>query len=388
MLLSYHLPITDLRAFMPKKSGKLASPEWSYPLNKNKEAFIRGFGKVYNRNSEGFDYFSGGKEVCDIHSVIRFQSSDPQIVLPDNKIFKVDCKFRRFFVFPDSIGSNSKLEFGLTQKVKMSLDSDLISVEALLEGLSNLPITIRFPQPPHSSKAPKPLNRRELRESVKSTLGALGSNMSKALLHASTSARAGVRHKEWWIKVGEPMIFMEFSKEEPFYLPLHAKLLDCSNDDVDVYKFTLKNEWVSYIIKRKNHNKARSKSRALRIILSGLHCHISNMSLVLDSLEKDLIHITEGSKLAKKTEDYFNQEIGFIQKLIKSINNYNITGTQVEIPIPIDSARISALIGDIEKWKPIASLWSFSKIFKYATIEAKIVMPIPIPIITITLKSK
>jgi hypothetical protein len=150
MLLSYHLPITDLRHFMPKKSEKLARPEWLYPLKINKDAFMRGFGKVYRRHSEGFDYFSGGNEVCDVHGVIRFKSSDPQIVLPNNKTFKIDCQFRRFFVFS---GSNAKIELGFTEKANQPL-SDPIAVEDILEGMFNIPMNIVFPQSPHSKKAP------------------------------------------------------------------------------------------------------------------------------------------------------------------------------------------------------------------------------------------
>lgn len=368
MLLSYHLPITDLRHFMPKKSGKLDTPKWTYPLESNRKAFMRGFGKIYRRKSDGFDEFSGGKEVCEARGVMRFNSSDPQIILSDGKVFKIDCKFRRFFVFN---GSNAKIELGLTEKANQTL-TDSIAIEAILEGMLKIPMNVFFPQPPHSSKAPKkPLHRREPRESIVSTLGKLKDNLSKTLLYASTSARKGVKNKDWWVKVNEPVIFMEFNKEEFFEVPSLAQLLDCSDKDVDVYKYILKNGTVSYIIKRKNHNKARAKSRSLRIILSGLHCHLSNLYLILNSLDNKIIN-----KEIKVDFSYLESETKLLRKIFSKSLRYNIKGTQVEIPIPLDAQQITDLIKKTDDW--IASQkGAWAKIFEIFNIDLGMTVSLP-----------
>lgn len=351
MLLSYHLPITDLRPLLPKPSGKLARPEWPLPLQDNE--FVRGFGQVQTRIVKRDDYFGGGSEVCDARGVIRFTSTDPQITLPDGKTFKIDCKFRRFFVFS---GPNAKIELGLTQKVTKP-PIDPIAIEAILEGLCNLPVVISLPQAPFPSKAPKtPLNHRKPRERVESalkdTLGYFGKNIAQALLHASTSSRDGVNLESWWVQVGEPIIFLEFNAEEPFEVPALAQLLDSSDSDIDIYKYILKNKHtVSYIIKRKNHNKARAKSRTLRIILGDLHCRISNVMIILANLRKDRIRVFENTEPAKRIQIYFKKQMKLLNGLIKKDTGYKMTGSQVEIPIPFDAARINALNEKIEEWK-------------------------------------
>jgi len=308
MLLSYHLPITDLRYFIPKKCGKLVSPEWAFPLESktNKKPFVRGFGKVYRRYSEGFDYFSGGDEVCDVRGGIRFDSPDPKIILSSNETFKVDCQFRRFFVFG---GSNAKIEIGLTEKANQLLPEH-IAVEAILEGLSALPMSIALPQAPHQKKAPKTsLNQRKPRERIETTLGEIGCNISKALLNASTSALKAVKHENWWIQVGNPLVFIEFNQEEPFKIPTWLNPLGCSNNDVDVYKYINNDSYtISYIIRRKNHNKARAKSRSLRVILSGLHCHTSNIENILTNLGKDKLNIVSTTTRAVRMQEYFEEE--------------------------------------------------------------------------------
>ncbi len=350
MLLSYHLPITDLRPFMPKKSSKLICPVWPYPLASNKASFVRGFGKVYRRNSEGFDHFSGGSEVCDVRGVIRFKTPDPEIVMPGNKAFKVDCQYRRFLVFD---GPNAKIELGLTEKENQPLSAQ-VAVEDILEGMIDLPMNIVLPQAPHSKKAPKKsLNQRKPREYIDSKLGEIGCNISKALLYASTFAWKGVKHENWWIQVGNPLVFMEFNQEEPFQIPTWLKPLDCSNNDVDVYKYILKDGFtISYIIKRKNHNKARSKSRMLRVILSGLHCHSSNIENILPNLGEDKLHIISTTTRAIRVQEYFANEKKHLCEFISKASHYKIDGTSTEMPMPFEAARINTLIQNIEKWKP------------------------------------
>ena len=355
MLLSYHLPITDLRYLLQgSKNSRLPRPEWATPEQDSR--FMRGFGEIEKRNLDGDVYFGGGSKVCDASGVIKFKSIDPtdlQLALPDNKFLKVDCHFRRFFSFGDA---SAKFEFGFTQKaIKLSQEYQAIpmSIESILESLFDFPVMVRFPQAPHSKKATKKLNQRNPRRFKYNILGHCGKYLSETLLYASTSSLKGVKIEDWWIKCGEPILFFEFNKEEPFIVPHHAELLDCSDKDIDMYKYILtrKNNTVSYIIKRKNHNKARDKSRSLRVIASDLFCRTSNLTTVINNLNKDKIYPQYGSIHALHVHGYLKTQSDNITEIIN--NGLHQDG----ISIPLNLAELKLLNEKLSKWHGWLSRW-------------------------------
>lgn len=337
MLLSYHLPIIDLRPLLPNLTPKLDRPKWPLPQD---DEFVRGFGKVLDRNYGGDDYFGGGSRVFGAHGVIRFNSTDPKIELPGGKFLKVDCKFRRFFAFSDH---TAKIELGLTQKAIKPL-AHTVTIEAIFEGLFNLPVSIVLTPAPSSGKKGK--------ERVEGLLGGVGDNLAQALLRASTSLQNGITTENWWIQVGKPIAFLEFNKDEPFEVPSQAQQLVCSNDDIDVYKYMLKKHGTaSYIIKRKNHNKARAKSRSLRVILGDLHCHVQSTLKVYGNLKKDRVYPDEGSLHAERIQSYVDEQYELLRKIIKDGARRKLDGSEVEIPIPLDVAEIANIANGLEEWK-------------------------------------
>lgn len=344
MLLSYHLPIIDLRSLLPNSCQKLDCPKWPLPQDKQ---FIRGFGMVHARNLGGDDYFGGGSRIFGAHGVIRFNSSDPKIALPGDKFFKVNCKFRRFFAFSDQ---TAKIELGLTQKVKKP-SADPVAVQSILEGLFVLPVSIMLTQASGSRKTTEGLNNKE--RAVKGSLGGIGDNLASALLCASTSLQDAVTTKSWWIQVGNPMAFLELNAEEPFMLPIQAQKLDCSDDDVDVYKYMLEKHdgAVSYIIKRKNHKKARAKSRSLRIILGDMHCHVQSALIFYGNLRKDRINPKMGTSYAKKISNYVKEQDKLLCDIIKDGARRKLDGSEVEIHIPFNKAEIASITKALEAWK-------------------------------------
>lgn len=342
MLLSYHLPILDLRSLLSNSSHKLDCPKW--PLPQDKE-FIRGFGMVDARNLGGDDYFGGGSRIFGAHGVMRFNSTDPKIALSVEKFFKVDCKFRRFFAFSDQ---TAKIELGLTQKA-IKPSADPVAIEALLEGLFNLPVSIMLTQASSSGKITEGLKRKER---VESSLGGIGGNLASALLRASTSLQGAITTENWWIQVGKPIAFFEFYAEEPFVVPIQAQKLDCSDEDVDVYMYILKKHGtVSYIIKRKNCNKARAKSRSLRVILGDLHCHVQTTLKFYGNLKKDRIHPFMGTPYAEKIQNYVTKQDELLCKIINDGAHRKLDGSEVEIPIPFDVAEITNIKKALEEWK-------------------------------------
>lgn len=153
MLVSYHLPITDLRPFLGFPAWKIGIKNWS-PIDN--PAFIKGFGPVRNRILGGDSYHGGGEKVCDASKGIRFETTDPQISLPDGSFLKVDCAFRRVFSLG---GLSAKVEIGFTEKYGRPLAEGLC-VQSILEGFNNLPVVIKFPHTPLKNPTPNRINVR------------------------------------------------------------------------------------------------------------------------------------------------------------------------------------------------------------------------------------
>jgi hypothetical protein len=240
----------------------------------------------------------------------------------------------------------------------------------------NLPMIIALPHEPHPKQTTKkPLHQRIVRERIESTLGNIGGNISKSFLYASTYARKGVKHEEWWIQVGNPLVFIEFNKEDPYVIPSWLKPLTCSDDDIDLFKYIHKDGCtITYIIKRKNHNKAREKSRILRLILSALHCHYSNIASLLANMGKDRLNVIDTTMRAIRVREDLTKEKENLCKFISKAAHYNIEGVfdenhnLIEMPMPYDAAKVDAIIQKIDFWQPAEP--SFIRKFAYDFVQA------------------
>ena len=131
-----------------------------------------------------------------------------------------------------------------------------------------------------------------------------------------------------------------------FIVPVHAKRLECSDADIDIYKYILTREDdpVSYIIKRNNCHKARVKSRSLRVIAGDLCCRTATLTTVMSNLKKDLIYPQYDSIWAMRVQDFLKTQINLLKEIIED-------GISKEgINIPLDLSEIKALHEKLSKW--------------------------------------
>jgi len=345
MLISYHLPILDLRPFLPKPEKKLAIPNWATPRSTD---FIRGFGGFSARHLGGDNYFGGSRSVFNAQGALRFLTSDPEISLPGSNALKVDCKFRRFFAFNRQV---AKIELGLVPKHGMRLPSKAISANDILDGLFDLPVSIVLTK---SSVPQGGQNEGVGQERVESSLGSVGLRMAEALLRASTSLREKIDTQKWWVQAGAPMAILEFDSNDPVSLPPWVRKLDYPDDSIDVYIYdSARHKTVSYIIKRKNHKVARARSRIPRIILGYLHCHVQTALMLNESLRrKDRINPFQGTPHAGDVKKHVDEQEEILDGIIREGVRYKISGfEEIEFSLP-DTAEMRSVVKELGDWSP------------------------------------
>ena len=345
MLLSYHLPILDLRPFLPKPEKKLAIPNWATPRSTD---FIRGFGGFSARHLGGDNYFGGSRSVFNAQGALRFLTSDPEISLPGSNALKVDCKFRRFFAFNRQV---AKIELGLVPKHGMLLPSKDISANDILDGLFDLPVSIVLTKP---SVSQGEKNERARQERVESSLGSVGLRMAEALLRASTPLRDKIDTQKWWVQAGAPMAILEVGKNEPVLLPPCVRKLDYPDNSFDVYIYdSARHKTVNYIVKRKNDKVARARSRILRIILGYLHCHVQTALMLNVSLRrKDRINPFQGTPYAVDVKKHVNEQKEILDGIIREGVSYKISGLEeIKLSLP-DTAEMRIVAKELSEWNP------------------------------------
>jgi hypothetical protein len=338
----------DLRPLLRNEDKKLDKPKWRAPTYKGqpeKEQFIRGFGCVVDRDLGGNTYFGGGSHVFNAHGVIKFTSANPVIVISSDNFFEISCNFRQFFSFDEKI---SKFEIGVTRK-SLKTSNKVLNLESLLHGFLNIHVSTVFSKPsdqptiPHYEKGPK---------CVTGLLGDIGSNLGVALIQASTPLNKNIVIKDWWIQVGRPIVFLEFDKKDKIDFPNNAIKLDCSDNDIDVYKYILNGSGIfCCIVKRKNNKMARAKSRSLRIINSDLYCYIQGAYNFYNSLNKERIDPIQGTEWAQRISTYGSELNKKLASAIFLCEKRKIINNKFDKTVIFDPAMMIQIGDAIQDWK-------------------------------------
>src|SRR5687768_2827212 len=185
MWLSYHIPLTDLRAFSDTATGKLPLPNWSPPGPG--KGFVRGFGAFTRRRPSDAGWM-GEPQVCDARAALRIS---PQLRFPVVGRERIPQIFYRQ-VAADGGGV---VRMDLVSRIGLSADGlDAAASTRLIGAILDMPLSVHIPKP-------QDMGLSEVR------LLQAGPTLANAWLWATT-ATTETPPGDGWVLDGMPILFM------------------------------------------------------------------------------------------------------------------------------------------------------------------------------------
>ena len=329
MLAVLQFPLTDVRAFLEEDTHCCQSPSWpvvSFPEEKQRAAFIRGFGQTAERQRGGLDEWRAEESFCDISHAVRLE----KVALQDHPLrqsrrLRAYCSFRRMFwdgrlkefgrnTQPASVVGRAEVGFGIkpSSNAPVALDAkELVEViDALLGQRAYL------------------LSRKALLGQVPAKdgyfeLANAGSKVATAYLRASTrtSSLAAVESKSWWLSAGSSMLIIEYYPESEIVAPpRRARALPSPElEEAGVRVFLFKHEFQHrqrpvWLIERSPSYFDREAVRRLRLNLVRLHTEIAGLKVIERLVSGGKVNPSRDSEADKYFQHYLEQSTAFLLK--------------------------------------------------------------------------
>jgi hypothetical protein len=262
MLILVQFPLVDARRFLSDKTGRLERPTWPTPLpfpdrprrriaaaaipapisnpahptlehpaQKIEYDFIRSFGVVRQRKLGPITGWAGESLFCDLKNLLRFHRTPPEVAFRDTNgwTLKIRGAQRRFFTDGRAMG-RFEVGFRLSWAAPAGAAAQQTPVVPP-EGVAQI---VRFVMEAPMSIADH-YTARDFGDAKKKRPGRhelmiadLAPALSRAYLHASANDVPGsgnAQDHSWWVKVGNPVMFISFGQGELDRLPVSASAL-------------------------------------------------------------------------------------------------------------------------------------------------------------------
>ncbi len=312
MLLSFHLPLADLRSFIPN-SGKLTAPDWPFPIG---GGFIRGFGGIKRRKRGGLPDFVGEDILCDASGALKLETGHLRY---GNKHSEFRCNHRR--LFHDGL-CFTRLEVGFTSTAYSRLN--VVHTECALRNLLNIRL--------------QPLKPSSFTLSNKPRLASAGRHLSTSYRISTTSTKQTLTPDPRWVMAGQPLVLLEYHKSRHEYAtpPPHAKsitppqlpnvnldfvLLEDSGEEIPV--------WIIGALRQSHQRDVRD----LRLCLSRLHAERECLARVLHGLALHIIAPKRSTTESDNLQRYLRDSLKRLKNLSAKQGEY------LRTPEVIDLAR-------------------------------------------------
>jgi hypothetical protein len=264
MLILVQFPLVDARRFLVNPTGRLERPTWPtalpFPDTSRKRAaaaaiaavavpvsnpahppleqpdtpieydFIRSFGVVRRRKLGPTTGWTGESLFCDLKNLVRFHRTPPEVALRDTNgwTLKIRGAHRRFFTDGRAMG---RFEVGFRLSWAAPAGAEITvgpvvppeGVAQIVRFVMEAPMSIadHYTTRDFGGAKKKP-GRHEL------MLADLAPVLARAYLHASANPLpedGKPSDHSWWVKVGNPVMFVSFGSKELDRLPVSANVL-------------------------------------------------------------------------------------------------------------------------------------------------------------------
>lgn len=261
MLILVQFPLVDARRFLADPTGRLDRPTWPtalpFPDTPRKRAaaaivaapvsnpahppleqpdapieydFIRSFGVVRRRKLGPTTGWTGESLFCDLKNLVRFHRAPPEVAFRDTNgwTLKIRGAHRRFFTDGRAMGRfevGFRLSWAAPPGAEISVGPVVPpeGVAQIVRFVMEAPMSIadHYTTRDFGGAKKKP-GRHEL------MLADLAPVLARAYLHASANQLpedGKPSDHSWWVKVGNPVMFVSFGPKELDRLPVSANVL-------------------------------------------------------------------------------------------------------------------------------------------------------------------
>lgn len=304
MLVTIQFPFADSRKFL-NNTGRLERPVWPLPIPDTE--FVRNFGSIRVRKLGGVGSWVSENEICEAERSLRFKSDLSYFDASSKYQLLLRCAFRRLYFDGWAVG---KLEVGISDKNSRELFLRKDKSQKLIEHILQLPVSVSTS-----------LDNAKVCELISA-----GKYLANAYRNATTSYKAVNSTQEWWVRQGEPLIFLHYKKEEVLQFPYWSTPVNISP-----YKLQLVQFWVpfkgtnvrmwmlGYDHSRVGYEKWRSRDyedeRALRISLLRLHAEHQCLRSILRDIQTKKIVVIPRTNESDNLQQYLNNATRRIGKL-------------------------------------------------------------------------
>ncbi len=328
IFLSLQFPILDNRSLLDEDVFKLEFPTPPTLIKKDFE-FIRNFGQVkYRNNQEALPYLDE-ELFCQCNNLLKF----PFLEGNPNNYFKSDTyqvkhikTFRRFY---SDGGFVSKFEiifiFRIQCNEEKAAEKKSIIVD-LINKVFELPVKIS--------------------KNTEVDLIMAGKKLAEACLRSTTKTKAIDSTKKWWVRAGDPSIFVYFPKDLlPSIENTTLETVEVSaNEDLALFNFPLifkfekkistwfcsvNVDYYSNLNRRKEYNKIRE----IKIIIFRIHGYLQFLKQIVPNIMEGNINF----KKKTKQSDLFQKFLVDVYKFLKHGNEENVYSKTTKIFLKTDN---------------------------------------------------
>jgi len=305
MLLTYQLPLSDARRFVPDQPTRLVGPDWPAPIPG--EEFVRSFGPVERRRRGGHEEFHDEIAYAEAKGAVRFDRLEARALGAAPRTIHPVLAYRRLLCSGREQGAAVvRLEVGFaaggrrggTARVPTLAGQDAVQVAL---DLLELPLTV--------GSGPK--------GRVKSSLWTLGKPFADVYQRASTASGQAISEAERGLVLPcEPLLLFEYEGDEMASLPSAARAVDPSR----VGGLDLAFVWVEYRRRQfglwflRRDREQEPLCRRLRLGLCRIHAEHQVLKRTLSILLSEDLKYVRGSKGSDLLDAYLASATRVLQR--------------------------------------------------------------------------
>lgn len=293
MYLTLQFPIADIRQFLQGGGECLATPSW--PTPEVSRQFVRYFGPVQKRllGGSGVKWMGDELYFCDSSNAIRFGDLG-SIEFP--AWARRTRVLRRLFLHKPAL-ARIEVSFAMAFDQASSLSGD--HVIDCLNDILNLPTRV-------------PSLENESRRSSDTKLAYQGRKLARLFRRATVSAKSRplTDDLEWTVRDGDPMLLVEYGRDEIEALPEQARQIPV--DETHGFRISWMTDRkhgrpiVIWFLEASPGGESKVVRRQLRMCLLRMHLEYQVLRLVLNALfERD--SIDPGPEGFQKLESYLDE---------------------------------------------------------------------------------
>jgi hypothetical protein len=303
MLIAFQVPLAEARTFVNADTHRLKTPTW--PIPEAYKEFVRGFGGIAKRYKGGLDEWRGEGVYSGAARAVRFQTEPGLLPAPSRRLLgPFSCAFRRFLFDGKCV---SRFEVGFTERrqLRRRLRLDGQQCLRLIKDCLSIPVSI-------------PAGKGKFQTAE---LSACGGPLAAHYLRSSTERKLPPAATEpWWVRPGEPLLFIEYFHDELASLPPYARPVEGAQwDGIALHyghvphRAKMLGAWFLGR-EREVSGEVLDTIRRLRIHLARLHSERDCLKQILRLVSQGKLQVQIGTAACDELQQYLMESVRLLSR--------------------------------------------------------------------------